>query len=222
MFSFQPNIPARLFFIRTCSFLTEVFQCSQLSFENTLKTAQSYQIVLGIGEKIFDRNLVNFQYYLQQLKNIEDDSACLTGICLLITNCYKYEVFRNDDAYFTLLLRLLKSDFVQKNLLPTWTNDSTILADTLMVQLKNASNDSTIRLYPQQNHAANDIYPYTDVQYDRLQLQACMLLGVLLNDTMIQQLQIPSDKLTDLYFNAIQHAHTSANKCYKRVPIHIL
>ncbi len=68
----------------------------------------------------------------------------------------------------------------------------------------------------------NDIYPYIDVQYDRLQLQACMLLGVLLNDTMIQQLQIPSDKLTDLYFNAIQHAHISANKCYKRVPIHML
>lgn len=220
--SLKPTIPARIFFIRTCSFLTGVFQCSQLSFENALKTVQSYQIVLGIGEKIFDRYLVDFQHYLQQLRNIEDDSACLTGICLLITNCYKYEVFRNDDAYFTLLLRLLKSDFVQKNLLPTWTNDSTILADTVMVQLKNATNDSTIRLYLQQNHAANDIYPYIHAQYDRLRLQACMLLGVLLNDTMIQQLQIPSDKLTDLYFSTIQHAHISANKCYKRVPIHML
>jgi hypothetical protein len=218
----EMNILARLFFVRTCSFVTGVFQCSQLSFENALKTAQSYQIVIGIGEKIFDHNLVDFRHHLQELKNIEDDSACLTGVCLLITNCYKHEVFRNDDAYFTLLLRLLRSDFVRKDLLPTWTNDSTILADTLMVQLKNSSNDSTIRLFLQQNQAAKDIYPYIYAEYDRLRLQACMLLGVLLDDIMIRQLQIPSDKLTDLYFTAIQHAHKSPNKCYRRVPVHLL
>jgi hypothetical protein len=91
-----------------------------------------------------------------------------------------------------------------------------------MVQLKNASNDSTIRLYLQQNQAPNDIYPYIYSEYDGLRLQACMLLGVLLDDTMIRQLQIPSDKLTDLYFNTIQHAHGSTNKCYRRVPIHTL
>lgn len=97
-----------------------------MSFQNALKTIQSYQIVTDIGNKIFDRNLAYFQQYLKQVQTIEDDALCLTGICFLITNCYKYEVFRNDDAYFTLLLRLLQSDFIQKNLLPTWTNDSTI------------------------------------------------------------------------------------------------
>jgi hypothetical protein len=220
--SLETNIPARIFFIRTCSFVTGVLQCSQLSFENALKTAQSYQIVIGIGEKIFDRNLNDFRHYLLQSKNIEDDGACLTGVCLLITNCYKHEAFRNDDTYFSLLLRLLKSELIRADLLPTWTNDSTILVDTLMVQLKNASNDSTIRLYLQQNQAANVIYPYIHAEYDRLRLQACMLLGVLLDDNMIRQLQIPSDKLIHLYFDAIQHAHRSANKCYRRVPVHLL
>jgi hypothetical protein len=43
-----------------------------------------------------------------------------------------------------------------------------------------------------------------------------MSLGVLLDDTMIRQLQIPSDKLNDLYFNAIQHAHRSTSKCYTK------
>jgi hypothetical protein len=218
----ETNIPARTFFIRTCSFLTGVLQCSQLSFENALKTAQSYQIVLGIGEKIFDSHLADFRHYLLSLKDIEGDSACLTGVCLLMTNCYKPEAFRNDDEYFNFLLRLLKSNFVRSGLLPTWKNDSTILADTSMVQLKNASNDSTIRLYLEQNHAANDIYPYIHADYDRLRLQACMILGVLLDDTLMRQLQIPNDELTHLYFDAIQRAHKSANKCYRRVPIHML
>ncbi|CAF4173126.1 unnamed protein product [Rotaria sp. Silwood2] len=88
--------------------------------------------------------------------------------------------------------------------------------------MKNASNDSTIRLYLQENHAANDVYPYIDAEYDRLRLQACMLLGVLLDDNTIRQLKIPSDKLTQLYFESIDCAHKSVNKCYKRVPIHLL
>ncbi len=47
----ETSIPARIFFVRTYSFLTGVLQCSQLSFENALKAAQSYQIVIGIGKK---------------------------------------------------------------------------------------------------------------------------------------------------------------------------
>ena len=220
----SPDIssPGRTFFVRTCSFLTAIFQSSRLSFENALKTAQSYKIVIGIGEEIFSRNLDNFRHYLYQQKTIENDSACLTGVCLLITNCYKHEIFCNDDAYFTFLLRLLKCDFICKGLLPTWTNDSTILADTVMVQLKNASNDSNIRIYLEQNHAADVICPYLHAEYDRLRLQAGMLLGVLLDDAKIRELQIPSDKLTKLYFDAIQHADKSINKCYRRVPIHLL
>ncbi|CAF0947623.1 unnamed protein product [Adineta steineri] len=218
----EPNIPARHFFIRSCSFVTGIFQCNQLSFENALKTAQSYRIVLDVGEKIFKHNITGFRHYFLQTKTIENDSACLTGICLLITNCYNYEEFRNDDEYFALLLRIIKSDFVRNGLLPTWTNDSTILADTLMVQLKNASNDSTIRLYLQQNHAVDAIKPYIHAEYDRLRLQTCMLFGVLLDDKMIQELKIPSDKLVQLYFDAIQRAHKSTNKCYRRVPIQML
>ena len=49
-----------------------------------------------------------------------------------------------------------------------------------------------------------------------------MLLAELLDDRTIGQLQIPSEKLTELYFQAIQQAHRSANKCYKRVSIHML
>ncbi|CAF4755288.1 unnamed protein product [Rotaria sp. Silwood1] len=59
-------------------------------------------------------------------------------------------------------------------------------------------------------------------EYDRLRLQACMLLGVLLDDETMRQLKIPGDELTDLYFDAIRQAHQSSNKCYKRVPIHLL
>ena len=220
--SSETDISARIFFIRTCSFLTGIFQCNQLSFKNALKTIQSYQIVTDIGRQIFDRHLNHFRKYLQQIQMIEDDTICLTGICLLITNCYKYEVFRDDNAYFTLLLRLLQSDFIRNNLHSTWTNDSTILADTLMVQLKNSTNDSTIRLYLRQNHAADAVYPYMYVEYDRLRLQACMLLGELLDDQIIKQLEIPSEKLVGLYFQSIEYAQKSANKSYKRVPIHML
>jgi len=49
--STETSIPARIFFVRTCSFLTGVLQCSQLSFENALKAAQSYQIIIGTGKK---------------------------------------------------------------------------------------------------------------------------------------------------------------------------
>ena len=214
---------ARIFFLRSCSFFTGVFQCSQLSFENALKTGQSYGVVIRVGERIFARHLSGFTRYLLESKDIEkDDSACLTGICLLITNCYNPEAFRDNDAYFTVLLRLLKCDFVQKGLLPTWANDSTILADTLIVQLKNASNDTTIRLYLQQTRAVDTIYPYMKATYDRLRLQACMLLGVLLDDAAMRQLQIPADELIGLYFDAIQQAHRLPNKCYKRLPIHLL
>ncbi|CAM4941719.1 unnamed protein product [Rotaria socialis] len=217
------NSPQRAFFIRTCSFVTGVFQCNLLSFENALKTAQSYQIVIPIGKQIIERHLDDFrQYLLRQSNDIENDYECLTGICLLMTNCYNYEAFVKDDDYFNILLRLLKSDFVRNGLLPTWTNDSTILADTLMVQLKNASNDSTIRLFLQQNQAANVVYHYFHADYDRLRLQACMLLGVLLDDATIRQLKIPGDELTCLYFDAIRQAHKLSNKCYKRVPIHML
>ncbi|CAF1308118.1 unnamed protein product, partial [Adineta ricciae] len=154
--SVEINIPARMFFIRTCSFLTGIFQCAQLSFENALKTAQSYQIVLPVGEQIFDKNLSDFRQYLSQKNNIENDSACLTGVCLLITNCYKHEAFRDDHEYFSILLSLLKSNFVRTGLLPSWTNDSTILADTLMVQLKNATlvHNHTIQI----NIAASNSY----------------------------------------------------------------
>ena len=220
--SSELNSPVRHFFVRTCSLLTGILQCSQLSFENALKTAQSYSIVIGIGEQIFARHLAAFRQYLMKLTDFEVDSACLTGVCFLMTNCYLVESFRADDAYFTLLLRLLQSDFVRAGVLPTWNNDSTILADTIMVQLKNATNDSAIRLYLQQSGAAKDIYSYIHASYDRLRLQACMLLGVLLDDTVIQKLQIQSDQLTDLYFDAIQQAHRSKNKCYRRVPVHML
>ncbi|CAF1437427.1 unnamed protein product [Rotaria sordida] len=156
----EMNIPARTFFVRTCSFLTGVFQGDQLSFENALKRAESYIRVISVGEQIFKYNLTNFRRYLSQSKNIENDTACLTGVCVLITNCFTYEAFRNDDAYFTLLLRLLTSDFVRTGLLSTWTNDSTILAGTIMSQLRDATNDATILLWLQQNHAATPIYIY--------------------------------------------------------------
>ncbi|CAF1457542.1 unnamed protein product [Rotaria sordida] len=220
--SIETNIPARHFFIRTCSFVTGVLQCNQLSFENALKTIQSYKIVESIGQKIFDVRLADFHHYLFQLKDIENDRKCLTGICFLMTNCYNVKAFINNDEYFNLLLQLLKSDFVRKNLFSTWTNESTILADTLMVQLKNCSNEPSIRLYLQQNNAADAIHNYMHADYDRLRLQACMLLGVLLDDETMRQLKIPGDELTDLYFDAIRQAHQSSNKCYKRVPIHLL
>ncbi|CAF3278291.1 unnamed protein product [Rotaria sp. Silwood2] len=219
--STETNIPARHLFIRTCSFVTGVLQCNQLSFENTLKTIQSYQIVEDIGKKIFDVRLDDFRHYLLLSKDIESDSKCLTGICLLMTNCYNVKTFINDDQYFNVLLRLLKSDFVRKNLLSTWTNESTILADTLMVQLKNCSNEPSIRLYLQQNNAAAAIHNYMRADYDRLRLQACMLLGVLLDDETMRQLKIPSDELTALYFDGIRQAHQSSNKCYKRVSIYL-
>lgn len=222
MFSTETDIPARHFFIRTCSFITGVLQCNQLSFENALKTIQQYQVVETIGQNIFDARLADFRQYLLQSTDREKDKKCLTGVCLLMTNCYNVKIFTNDDAYFNLLLQLLKSDFVQKDLLSTWTNDSTILADTLMVQLKNCSNESPIRLYLQQNNGADAIYFYMHADYDRLRLQACMLLGVLLNDEKIRELKLPGDELTRLYFDAIQQAHQSSNKCYKRVPIHLL
>ena len=141
-----------------------------------------------------------------KLTDFEVDSACLTGVCFLMTNCYLVESFRADDAYFILLLRLFQSDFVRAGVLPTWTNDS------------------AIRLYLQQSEAAKDIYSYSYIHasYDKLRLQTCMPQGVLLDDTMIQKLQISSDQLTDLYFDAIQQAHRSTNKCHRRVPVHML
>jgi hypothetical protein len=84
----ETNIPARIFFVRTCSFLTGVLQCSQLSFENALKTAQSYQIVIGIGEQIFERNLVDFRHYLEQLKNYLQLNKRKTNVSTLIENIY--------------------------------------------------------------------------------------------------------------------------------------
>lgn len=197
----EADTPARVFFIRTCSFLTGIFQ---LSSKNTFQTNQSAQIV---------RN------YFQQIQTIEQDSVCLTGIGLLITNSYKYDVFRNDDAYFTLLLRFLQSDFIRNNLQSTWTNDSTILADTLMVQLMNSMNDPIIRRCLQENHAVDTIYLYMDVEYDQLRFQSCMLLGELLDDQTIKQLQISNEKLIDLYFQSIESAYKSPTKSFKQIPI---
>lgn len=220
--STEINITARPFFIRTCSFVTGVLQNNQISFEGALQTIKSYQIVETIGQRVLNVRLNDFRQYLLQLKDQKADLKCLTGVCLLITNCYNVKTFVGDREYFEVLLNLLKSDFVRENLLPTWTNDNTILASTLMTQLKNSSNESAIQSYLQQSGGVNVAKDYMYASYARLRLQSCLLLGVLLDNESIRQLNIPAKDLTDLYFEAIQQAHQSSSKSYKRVPIHLL
>ncbi|CAF1290190.1 unnamed protein product [Didymodactylos carnosus] len=209
--------PAYEFFIGTCSFSVSVHTRSFHGFDTKPLLEHFYSLYYSSLITVYSK-------HVNQWSN--EIVHCLMSIISFITHCCfdirSIEVFKNDKQLFHSLVSIISEKKLQESIISTWTNNETILIDSIAVLFSICCDDSDILRFFTNDipFIAQRIYSLTEVKYDRTRLTAYLILAYVSTEDDLLKLKL-SDTTVHTFFRLLEAEFYGSRHSFMCVPIEI-